>query len=83
MQQRLSNKFGKLKEYLLAVPKSSMPDGNGVTVKARRIELFYGLQGLTGYDLGNRCAELLEDRKFRFLYPDPSVCCPSVGLLMA
>jgi hypothetical protein len=82
VQQRLYNKFGKLKEYLLTVPKSFMLDENGVAIKARRIELFYGLQGLTGYDLSNRCAELLEDRKFRFLYPDPSVCCPSVALLI-
>jgi hypothetical protein len=48
-----------------------------------RIELFYGLQGLTGYDRSNRRDELLEDRKFRILYPDPSVCCPSMTLLIA
>jgi hypothetical protein len=60
-----------------------MPDENGVTVKARRIELFYGFRGLIGYDLSNRCAELLEDRKFRFLYPDPSVCYPTMTSLIA
>ena len=51
------------------MPKSSIPDENGVTIKVCRIKLFYGLQGLTGYDLSNRCAELLKDRKFHFFYP--------------
>jgi hypothetical protein len=51
--------------------------------KARCIVLFYGLYGLTGAKCSSKCVELLEEHKFPFLYPDPSVCCPALVLLIS
>jgi hypothetical protein len=31
----------------------------------------------------SKCVELLEEHKFPFLYPDPSVCCPPLVLLIS
>ena len=52
-------------------------------IKARRIEFFYDLYGLTGVERSSKCVELLEEHKFPFLYPDPSVCCPVLVLLIS
>lgn len=63
--------------------KSTAPDSTGATVRARRIELFYGLHGLSGSERSKKCIELLEDKKYPFLYPDPSVNSPaSVSLIL-
>jgi hypothetical protein len=59
MQQRVSNRFNKLKDYLLRINKCPPPEHNGATIKARRIELFYDLCGLTGVERTNECVELL------------------------
>jgi len=56
--------------------KSTAPNHNGTTIKARRIKLFYGLHGLSGFERSIKCINLLEDKKYLFLYPDPSVSRP-------
>ena len=55
----------------------------GAMIKVHRIELFYDLYGLTGAECSSKCVELLEEHKFPFLYPDPSVCCPALVLLIS
>jgi hypothetical protein len=34
-------------------------------------------------ECSSKCVELLEEHKFPFLYPDPSVCCPALMLLIS
>jgi hypothetical protein len=63
--------------------KSTAPDSNGATVRARRIELFYGLHGLSGSERSIKCIELLEDKKYPFLYPDPLVSSPPLSCHVA
>jgi hypothetical protein len=52
-------------------------------IKARRIELFYDLYGLTGAECSSKCVKLLEEYKFLFLYPDSSVYYPTLVLLIS
>src|SRR5438046_6959062 len=63
--------------------KCPSPEHKGTMIKARRIGLFYGLYGLTGMECSSKCVELLDEHKFPFLYPDPSVCCPALVLLIS
>src|SRR5271155_278247 len=62
--------------------KSTAPDSTGATVRAHRIELFYGLYGLSGSERSIKCIELLEDKRYLFLYPDPSVSSPALASLI-
>ena len=52
-------------------------------IKVRRIEFFYDLYGFTGAESSSKCIELLEEHKFPFLYPNPSVYCPALMLLIS
>lgn len=52
-------------------------------IKARHIELFYNLYGLTGAERSSKCVELLEEYKYLFFYLDPSVCSPALVSLIS
>jgi hypothetical protein len=83
MQQHVSNRFNQLKDHLLRINKCPPPEHNGAMIKARRIELFYDLYGITGVERSNKCIELLEEHNYPFLYFDPSVCSPALVFLIS
>ena len=66
----------------MGMHKSTAPDSTGATIRAGRIELFYGLHGLSGSECSKKCIELLEDKKYLFLYPDPSISSPTLVSLI-
>jgi hypothetical protein len=72
VKQRLHVRFNKFKNYFTQATKVGTPEQ---LTKAPRIEVFYGLYGLDGPERTAQLSNLLDGHKF--LYPNPSVCCPS------
>ena len=55
----------------------------GTMIKVHHIEFFYDLYGFTGVECNSKYIESLEEHKFPFLYPNPSVYCPALMLLIS